>query len=103
MPADVEHLVAILAELVEVIGRHAGPDPELLAAFAASRLCGMGQEAWMQCYRKGLVPRPVTISRRLFWRRRELLRWIEAGCPARKEWEAAEGSPKEGLDDDSAA
>jgi predicted DNA-binding transcriptional regulator AlpA len=36
----------------------------------------------------GRIPRPIRIGRSKRWRRHEIMNWISAGCPPRKEWEA---------------
>jgi predicted DNA-binding transcriptional regulator AlpA len=37
----------------------------------------------------GRLPRPVKLGRSVRWRRDEVVRWIEVGCPSRREWEAS--------------
>lgn len=64
------------------------PDSLLLGARDACRLCGTSLRTWRSWDSAGKVPRPVRIGRMVFWRRVELLAWIEAGCPRRHEWEA---------------
>jgi predicted DNA-binding transcriptional regulator AlpA len=36
----------------------------------------------------GLLPRPIKKSGTVRWRADELERWVEAGCPDRRHWEA---------------
>jgi excisionase family DNA binding protein len=36
----------------------------------------------------GKLPRPVSVGRSLRWRRDEILAWLAAGAPKRREWEA---------------
>jgi predicted DNA-binding transcriptional regulator AlpA len=36
----------------------------------------------------GQIPRPIKLAGSKRWRRTEILAWIEAGCPPRKQWEA---------------
>lgn len=36
----------------------------------------------------GKLPLPVRVGRLVRWRRDELARWIAAGCPDRREWQA---------------
>src|SRR5438067_13687419 len=35
-----------------------------------------------------LIPRAIDLSGSKRWRKAEISAWIDAGCPARKEWEA---------------
>jgi predicted DNA-binding transcriptional regulator AlpA len=36
----------------------------------------------------GLLPRPIQLGGSKRWRRAEIVGWIAAGCPPRKQWEA---------------
>ena len=38
----------------------------------------------------GRIPAPVKLGGRTLWRRKELLRWVKAGCPDRGAWDALE-------------
>ena len=40
----------------------------------------------------GRLPRPLRLGGAIRWRRDEVLRWVAAGCPARREWERLEGA-----------
>lgn len=62
-------------------------EPVLLTAREACRICGTSLRTWRSWHISGKIPRPVRIGRMLFWRREELLAWIEAGCPRRREWD----------------
>jgi hypothetical protein len=43
------------------------------------------------------LPAHVELSRGCHrWRREELAAWIEAGCPARREWEALRSARRSG-------
>lgn len=37
----------------------------------------------------GKLPRPVRLGKSVKWRVEEIQRWIDAGCPDRKTWEAS--------------
>jgi predicted DNA-binding transcriptional regulator AlpA len=69
--------------------RHKQPvQRELLRAERASRLCDVSLATWWRWDAAGKVPAGIKISggaKR--WRRRELLAWIRAGCPPRRQWE----------------
>ncbi len=60
----------------------------LLDAREAWTLCGLSKSSWYKHLAAGRIPRPVKIGGALRWRREELLRWIDAGCPARSAWDA---------------
>jgi hypothetical protein len=42
----------------------------------------------------GLIPAPRHIGRSTRWSRRELVDWIDAGCPPRSEWQARQAAKK---------
>jgi len=51
--------------------------------------------SWERLDAGGRIPAAVWLSGCKLWRRRELIRWIEAGCPDRRTWEgmqAAQGN-----------
>ena len=52
----------------------------------AARLCGVAVRSWYTWDQLGKIPTPIHIGRKLFWRRDELLAWIDAGCPDRENW-----------------
>lgn len=62
---------------------------KLLDARESAALCGMSRAAWYKQLSAGKVPRPVKIGSLSRWRRDELIRWIDAGCPSRQKWDAA--------------
>ena len=57
--------------------------PLLLDANAAAALCGLSRAKWFQLVRTGAVPAAIrTLGPRCpRWRRDDVERWIEAGCP----------------------
>lgn len=55
--------------------------PELLTTAQAARLCGMGERTFWRHSRSGAAPAPKHIGGLVRYSRRELLEWIEAGCP----------------------
>jgi predicted DNA-binding transcriptional regulator AlpA len=59
----------------------------LLDVRKAAALCGMSRTSWYRAESSGKVPRAVRIGGSVRWRRDELLRWIDAGCPARAKWD----------------
>lgn len=63
------------------------PQSMLITARDAWALCGLSRAAWYKANAAGKVPRPVKIGGATRWRRDELVRWIEAGCPSRNRWD----------------
>jgi predicted DNA-binding transcriptional regulator AlpA len=65
------------------------PEPLLVSAQDAARLCGVSPATWARMQAAGRAPGPVRPSPgRVLWRVAELRQWTEAGCPSRREWEA---------------
>jgi len=62
--------------------------PLLLSATDAASLIGIGRSLFWSMHSAGKVPLPVGLGKRRLWRRSELERWVDAGCPARSQWEA---------------
>jgi predicted DNA-binding transcriptional regulator AlpA len=55
--------------------------PELLTAKQAAQLCSMGERTFWRHAHSGVAPAPVRIGGSARYRRADLLRWIDAGCP----------------------
>jgi predicted DNA-binding transcriptional regulator AlpA len=59
--------------------------PALLTLQEAAKLCSVGQRTLWRWSRSGIAPRPVKLGRgtraATRYRRDEILRWIDAGCP----------------------
>jgi len=66
-------------------------DKLLLSASEAAALCGVSRSLWWSMSSAGKIPLPVRLSGRTLWRRAELERWTEAGCPARCRWQGGAG------------
>jgi predicted DNA-binding transcriptional regulator AlpA len=65
------------------------PEPLLVSARDAARLCGVSPATWARMQAAGRAPAPIRPSPgRVLWRMAELREWTHAGCPARREWEA---------------
>ena len=58
----------------------------LLSTTHAAELIGCSKQALRNWHLFGRVPVPTKIGNRLYWKRAELVEWIEAGCPKREEW-----------------
>jgi excisionase family DNA binding protein len=53
----------------------------LADAEEAARVCSISESMLYKLNAAGKMPAPVRIGSLLRWKRRELLEWIEAGCP----------------------
>jgi len=60
--------------------------PELLSSEECSRICGCSRRKWDRLVASQKTPAPVILGHRRCWRRKELLSWIEAGCPDQQSW-----------------
>ena len=65
-----------------------GPNASSLLVDAedAAVLVNVSRSTWWKLHASGRCPAPVKLGRRTLWRREELGRWIEAGCPSRAQW-----------------
>jgi predicted DNA-binding transcriptional regulator AlpA len=71
-------------------------EPLLLPAPAAAALSGISEATWYRLASAGRCPAPVRLSRGCVrWRAEEVRRWIEAGCPDRRAWEAMEAARRQ--------
>ena len=63
--------------------------PERLALPAAevAELLGVSERHVWALNSSGRLPRPLRFGRSVRWNVRELQAWIDAGAPARSEWE----------------
>ena len=55
---------------------------ELLDVASVAELCGCSARTVRRLADSGRMPKPVKLSSLIRWRRREVLDWISAGCPA---------------------
>lgn len=60
--------------------------PVVLTATEAARLFSLSRAGWWKLHNSGRVPIPIRLGRRTLWRRKELLAWVDAGCPNREAW-----------------
>ena len=60
--------------------------PLLIDAATAAHLCGRSLRTWWSWHAAGRCPAPVRIGRSQLWRPDEIVAWVAAGCPPRKEW-----------------
>lgn len=71
------------------------PSPALLDGAAAAAWAGISPKTWRRWQGHGLVPLPVTVGSRSYWRRMDLERWVELGCPPTRRFrvQLAAGAP----------
>lgn len=61
-----------------------------LTASAAAKLLDISIRHFWKLNATARIPRPVRLGRSVRWQLRELEEWLQAGCPARLEWERRE-------------
>lgn len=61
--------------------------PGFLRRKRAARFCGLGASTWDRLAAAGRTPAPIRLGGSVGWSRRELVHWIDRGCPPRAEWE----------------
>jgi predicted DNA-binding transcriptional regulator AlpA len=66
----------------------------LVSADVAGPMCGRSEASWWRDHAAARIPAPVKLGGRTMWRVQELRHWVEAGCPARKFWEALQAGRK---------
>lgn len=69
-------------------------DPLLLSAARVARLLEISERTLWRLRSAGKLPRPVQVGGSVRWRAEEIRRWIDAGCPPLREWEAAENGDR---------
>ena len=63
-------------------------DSLLVSAKDAARLLGIGKTLFYELHSSGrLGPMRVKLGRRSLWNRQELTDWVNAGYPAREQWQ----------------
>jgi len=60
----------------------------------AASACSVSSKTWRTWHVLGFIPLPVQVGKSLFWRKDELVKWTEAGCPRREEWTYVVSSAK---------
>ncbi len=66
----------------------------MMDAREAARLCSFSESMLYKLNREGKIPPPIRIGTLFRWKRRELLEWIEAGCPG-DGWKGREQSDEQ--------
>lgn len=62
-------------------------DALLLTADRVAELLQISRRSVWRLLSSGKLLRPLRLGGNVRWRAGELKRWIEAGCPAMKEWD----------------
>lgn len=62
-------------------------DSQLLTAERVAEWLQISTRSVWRLLSSGKLLRPVRLGGNVRWRASELKRWIEAGCPAMKEWD----------------
>lgn len=68
-------------------GMDSGSGSLLVSAAMAAKLVSVSKSSWWGYHAAGRCPQAVFLSGRTLWRRAELEKWVEAGCPSRSQWE----------------
>ena len=55
----------------------------LLNGREAASLVGIGKSMWYQLHSENRVPKPVRLNKRIFWKRNDILSWVQADCLCR--------------------
>lgn len=90
--SDVIRCTSTLARLVDALDqRTAAPPgstalPPLMSAEDTAKVLDVARSTVYSWDQSGLIPGPVRIGARTFWRGSELEAWIAAGCPCRERW-----------------
>jgi predicted DNA-binding transcriptional regulator AlpA len=85
---QIETISKIIAEIENPPDRSAIDDNnELLTIPQIAKILNCGESVIRDRDRKGLLPTPVRIGGVIQWRKREILKWIDANCPNRQKWE----------------
>jgi len=57
-------------------------EKELLNIRAVAQMLDLGERTVWRMADSGVLPKPLKVGSRRKWRRRELLAWLDNGCPA---------------------
>ena len=55
--------------------------PELLSTAEVAGMLGVGQRSVWRWSHSGVMPSPIRIGNAVRFRRAEILRWLDEGCP----------------------
>jgi predicted DNA-binding transcriptional regulator AlpA len=69
--------------------KHINPPESLVVSAAhAGALSGVSEATWWRLHAAAKVPASIKVGHRTLWRRSDVEKWIELGCPNRAEFEA---------------
>jgi predicted DNA-binding transcriptional regulator AlpA len=75
----------------------AAVEPLLVGRRDAARIAGVSRATWDRLTAAGRTPAPVRLGGRTLWRVEDLRRWVELGCPSRREYDVLrDGSAQHG-------
>jgi len=63
------------------------PQPLLVGADEAARICGIGRTLFYDLKSAGRLPKPINLGKRRLWKVEELNAWTTARCPRLENWE----------------
>ncbi len=72
-------------------------EPLLISDVQAAALCGCSRSHWHALAAAGKIPPSVKLGRKRLWRREEILRWVQSGCPNSATWAAMQASANRRL------
>jgi len=61
-------------------------EPLLIGTAELAALLNVGKTNLHTLRSLGRLPLPIRLGRRVLWRRSEIERWVEAGCPHLEKW-----------------
>jgi len=76
-----------MPEMPENISDKVSEDRLLLGAIDCAAMFGCTVRTWRSWNTAGFTPEPVRIGGSVFWRPKELVAWVDAGCPKRELWQ----------------
>lgn len=92
--SNLDEQIKVIPQIIAAIEKPADnsiiPDgAELLTVPQVARILGWSESVVRQRKRKQieLLPLPIKVGGVFQWSRRELIRWLEHGCPPRQKWE----------------
>lgn len=68
------------------------PAVQLITTEELAEILGMSKRTIWRLLSAGQIPQPVRIGRSTRWRRDEVQRWIDSGCPVAKNASIEEGT-----------
>ncbi len=70
------------------------PEPLMLRAKDAARLCGLSVSTWYEFKSAGMLPPSIKLGKARLWRLDVLRRWTELNCPNLDKFNAVENYAK---------